>query len=365
MDYKELVKNLEASDYEIRENGHLWSKKSNQYITEKPTGKRLMCRAEISLEGKRKIEHFRIDYLIAAKFITKAVSDKYLHYDDGNYFNCTSSNLYWSPTKQRTFSEPIINPVPVLAQVEPPKIEPKPDHMENFNYDECLKIIPQIEALGYVINKDGTIYDSNAKEFVEQRDLNGYKVSYLSKLTMVTVHRIVALKYIPNPDKKPYVNHIDENPINNVLSNLEWCTQQENCAAHSKDTSHPVAIIQYDKKGNKIAEFTSITEAGKKMGVDRTTISRALTGKNKSAGGFIWKYADDKNNNNKVINISEAKLIDEHPKYYIFSDGRVYSKKTNKILKNCFNSDDRPYVTLTNKKNVYIKTLLDKYYPRP
>lgn len=43
-----------------------------------------------------------------------------------------------------------------------------------------------------------------------------------------SVHRLVALVFIPNPDNKKYVNHIDNNPQNNTSLNLEWCTHSEN-----------------------------------------------------------------------------------------------------------------------------------------
>ena len=60
---------------------------------------------------------------------------------------------------------------------------------------------------------------------------SGYEVYRLykdGKIHRELTHRLLAKNFIPNPENKPYINHIDGNPMNNSLDNLEWVTQKEN-----------------------------------------------------------------------------------------------------------------------------------------
>ena len=69
------------------------------------------------------------------------------------------------------------------------------------------------------------------KELSQRENELGYKFVQLCKDGIpkhARVHRLVAQAFIQNPEKKPYINHIDANPKNNNVDNLEWCTQQEN-----------------------------------------------------------------------------------------------------------------------------------------
>jgi hypothetical protein len=100
------------------------------------------------------------------------------------------------------------------------------------------------------------------------------------------VHRLVATAFLDNPDNLPEVNHIDENPLNNHASNLEWCDRQYNIE-YSKNK--PVA--QYDTDGMKIAEYKSIKYAASLTGISRTSIGNVLNGWSMTAGGYVWKYS--------------------------------------------------------------------------
>lgn len=78
---------------------------------------------------------------------------------------------------------------------------------------------------------DGRTRDHKGKNISFADNGNGYKFVYLWKKNQSKrfyVHRLVAAAFIPNPDKKQFVNHKDEDKSNNAVSNLEWCTSSEN-----------------------------------------------------------------------------------------------------------------------------------------
>lgn len=85
---------------------------------------------------------------------------------------------------------------------------------------------------GYWINKKGEMIGRKGKKIYHRIiDKKGYEKIILKskqKTKMLRIHRLVALAFIPNPENKPQVNHIDCNKLNNSVENLEWVTNQEN-----------------------------------------------------------------------------------------------------------------------------------------
>ena len=80
----------------------------------------------------------------------------------------------------------------------------------------------------YYITDDGRLFNKETdEEFIPYINKYGYKGLRINgKFTLL--HRLVATIWIPNPENKPQVDHIDRNKLNNSVNNLRWVTQQEN-----------------------------------------------------------------------------------------------------------------------------------------
>lgn len=125
-----------------------------------------------------------------------------------------------------------------------------------------------------------------------QRD--GYQRVTLSKKGQkkrMAIHRLVAIAFIPNPQNKEQVNHLDADKLNNKLTNLQWATRKENIA-HAialglmKKSNNPVIATHLDSGEQR--HFKSQTEASRELGVYMKNISNALRGRNTNVGK--WRF---------------------------------------------------------------------------
>jgi len=158
----------------------------------------------------------------------------------------------------------------------------------------------------YQVSNDGQVKslsnDKGKKEKLLRQSIRAkhYPSVALSKRGMFTpysVHRLVAEAFLSNPDGFPEVNHKDENPYNNHVDNLEWCTHKYNINYTSgrktyKKRGHAREIIQLDLYGKTISVFKSTADAANSTGIGRTGISNALSRIDGTSGGYGWQYAN-------------------------------------------------------------------------
>lgn len=126
------------------------------------------------------------------------------------------------------------------------------------------------------------------------------------------VHRIVAEVFIPNPEHKPEVDHVDTNPQNNCVWNMRWATRKENCnnplsVKHYRENNYKptlgkfgaehnrsISIVQLTLDRQFIKKWAAAAEVERELGIHQSHITACCRGKRyKSAGGYRWMYYDD------------------------------------------------------------------------
>ena len=128
-------------------------------------------------------------------------------------------------------------------------------------------------------------------------DSHGYKQIVLTKdkkRKSYKVHRLVALAFIDNPNNYEEINHKDESKINNKIDNLEWCDHIYNSNYGTRGyrcTKHFCKKVQQiDMNGNIVRIYNSMQNAEKETNIKNQNISKCCRNKQKTAGGYIWKY---------------------------------------------------------------------------
>lgn len=196
----------------------------------------------------------------------------------------------------------------------------------------------RVKSLARIIKRNYNNYTVKEK-ILKLGESKGYKQVCLCKDKRIywkQVHRLVAEAFINNPNNYPCINHKDENPSNNSVTNLEWCTYSYNntynnlakrriskvdfkkrtqntdwnkrrlntdFAKRTQNTDYVSIglknrkpILQFDLEGNLIKEWSGSVEVEKTLGLKSSNIRANANGSSKSAYGYVWRFKNDGKN---------------------------------------------------------------------
>ena len=158
------------------------------------------------------------------------------------------------------------------------------------------------------------------KAYVDRDGYSRIAVTKDGKRVNIGIHRLVLHTYDPRPNENELeVHHIDGNPANNNLNNLQWVTHEENIkfidSNKLKSPTQFIArkVVQLSLDGKELAVFDSAYQAYKMTGCNHRHISEVCAGKRLTTGGFKWKYFEGSTTNcsDKCHETGDSNKMDE------------------------------------------------------
>ena len=152
------------------------------------------------------------------------------------------------------------------------------------------------EIKNYEVSEYGEIYSKISKKYLEPAYMGSYLVVSLpinGKYRTVPVHRIVASTYLPNPEHKTEVHHINGCKEDNCVGNLEWVTKAEHIQHHKEMSnwgrpSQSIYCIEND------TIYNSLSDAAQDLKLNIGNIHKVLKKEIYQTGGYTFRYEENK-----------------------------------------------------------------------
>lgn len=328
----EIWRNIpDFSLYEVSNKGRVRNKKTNYIFDIKPNKKGFIIMELIKDTGG--LSSKRMHILVASIFISNSESHRYVSHIDKIITNNCVENLQWSPTKPKNLHN-MNKPTNGKRKIE--QLNKKTEKVIKL-WNGPAQIAKELNCSQKIIinacNNPNRIYLDYKWRYFVDKPIDGeiwekYKnieVSNYGRIKRMNysiyegslngggyfeteinrkhhlVHRMVATIFLDNPKNLPIINHKDGNKKNNHVSNLEWCTYQEN-SIHAFKTGLNIPSkkcgkqVVYKKNGEVVATYTSIRDASRVTGIERVTIKNMCHGYYNIGKDYDFKFLNDNDN---------------------------------------------------------------------
>ena len=173
-----------------------------------------------------------------------------------------------------------------------------------------------VENPNYLVSNKGNVKSLITNKILKPKKDKGYLRVHLRvpNNKHFSVHRLVAQAFIPNPENKPCIDHINTDRTDNRVENLRWVTHKENCnnpitienmREANTGIKNPMfgkcgilhykskPIIQLSLYGELVKKWDNACLVKKELGYNQGCISSRCRGEGKTYKGFVWGFEDD------------------------------------------------------------------------
>lgn len=162
----------------------------------------------------------------------------------------------------------------------------------------------------YTIFEDGRVHSGKLDIFLSPRiNPNGYLIVTLDG-EQLSVHRLVALHFLPNPYQHPQVNHKDGDKANNHADNLEWCSATFN-AQHALETGLRKGFVHVDIRRallERVLRGETVADIVHEVGNHPNTLNRMLR-QQAEKDGRAWEWKAEAKRKRKLTAIKNLEII--------------------------------------------------------
>lgn len=268
---------IEGQDtpYLVRDDGTIWSEKRNRIL--KGTIERNEYHT-VYLSFNNRQYNFMVHRLVAEAFCENPYNYTIVHHRDENKHNNSADNLEWVTTQEN-----------IKASLNKRK-KAESNNYYFGDFDDNWKRYPEFS--NYWVNKDGRIINEKTRKILIPSERNGYlriNFFYNKNNYKRSLHKVLYETFNGPIPEGMLVDHIDGNRSNNALSNLHLVTQSDNMkSAMTNGHSGQIPVLQFDKQGNFVQEFSTIQAAADAVGVTHAAVRSAIL-RGGTSGGYKWK----------------------------------------------------------------------------